>query len=410
MLNQQPYDLIIVGAGPAGCAAALYAARYNLKTLLLEKELFPRDKICGDALSGKSIAILRDLGLLEKVAALPGASINTITFSSPDHTSFSINLNHSNLKNATKGFVVRRKIFDAFLYQEVRRTRVDCREGFTVTDLVMEDGHVQGVRGIQNGSDEIVEIRSRLVLGADGYKSIVAQKTGLYRHDPEHWVVALRGYYRNVTGLTDQIELHFIEEVIPGYFWIFPVENGCANVGIGMLYSAIKKHKADLKQMLQQCITSPWFINRFAETELLEKPVGWNLPVGSLHRRNYGNGFLLLGDAAGLIDPFTGEGIGNALYSGKYAVEMARIALSKGDFSEKFMSQYDRHLWQAIGPELGVSTKLQKLGQIRFLLNLVIHKAAQNQEVSRLIAGMMANEVPRSTLANPLFYLKLLFK
>ena len=409
-MNSNSYDLIIVGAGPAGCSAALYAARHGLKTLLLEKERFPRDKICGDALSGKSITILRELALLDKVAALPGVTINTITFSSPDHTSFSINLNHSGLKNTTKGFVVRRKVFDNFLYQEVRRTDVRCQEGFTVTDLVLEDGQLQGIRGTQDDSDQVLEYKSRIILGADGYKSIVAQKTGLYHLDPEHWVVALRGYYKNVKDLTDQIELHFIDEVIPGYFWIFPVDNSYANIGIGMLHSAIKKQKADLKQMLQRAINSEFFKDRFAAAAEVEKPVGWNLPVGSLHRRNYGPGFLLLGDAAGLIDPFTGEGIGNALYSGKYAVETVRAALNCGNFSANFLSRYDRELWQGIGPELGVSTRLQKLGQNRFLLNYVIRKAARNKEVSRLIAGMMANEVPRSTLANPLFYLRLLFK
>jgi flavin-dependent dehydrogenase len=216
-MNSNSYDLIIVGAGPAGCTAALYAARYGLKTLLLEKERFPRDKICGDALSGKSITILRDLALLDKVAALPGAAINTITFSSPDHTSFSINLNHSGLKKATKGFVVRRKVFDDFLFQEVRRTDVQCLEGFTVTDLVLADGQVQGIRGIRDDSEQVIEYKGRIILGTDGYKSIVAQKTGLYHHDPEHWVVALRGYYKNVKDLSDQIELHFIDEVIPGY-------------------------------------------------------------------------------------------------------------------------------------------------------------------------------------------------
>ncbi len=409
-MNSNSYDLIIVGAGPAGCAAALYAARAGLKTLVVEKEKFPRDKICGDALSGKSITILRDLNLLEKVSALPGAAINTITFSSPDHTTFSINLNHTGLKNTTKGFVVRRKVFDDFLYREVQGKKVECREGFNVTDLLMENGYVQGIRGVQDSSNEILEYRSKIVLGADGYKSIVAQKTGLYHQDPEHWVVALRCYYKNVKDLSDQIELHFIEEVIPGYFWIFPVDNGYANVGIGMLHSAIKKQKADLKWMLQQAIDSAHFKDRFASAEEMEKPAGWNLPVGSLHRWNYGSGFLLLGDAAGLIDPFTGEGIGNSLYSGKYAIETVQAALKCGDFSEKFLSRYDRELWQVIGPELGVSTKLQKLGQIRFLLNFVIHKAARNKEVSQLIAGMMANEVPRSKLADPLFYLRLLFK
>jgi menaquinone-9 beta-reductase len=410
MPNTQYFDLIIVGAGPAGCSAALYAARAGLKTLLLEKERFPRDKICGDALSGKSITILRDLGLLEKVASLPGASIQAVTFSSPDHVSFSIDLDHTGLKKGIKGFVVRRKIFDALLYGEVRQTGVHCLEGFTVIDLLMKDGYVQGVRGVRHDSTETIEFRSPLILGADGFKSVVAQKTGLYHHDPDHWVVALRCYYKNVQDCTDRIELHFIEEVIPGYFWIFPVDSGYANVGIGMLHSAIKKHNADLRQMLQQAVSSSYFKQRFAAAELEEKPVGWNLPVGSLHRRNYGNGFLLLGDAAGLIDPFTGEGIGNALYSGKYAIETAQAALDSKNYSAEFLSAYDRRLWEVIGPELGVSTKLQKLGQIRFLLNYVIKKAAGNREVSQLIGGMMANQVPRSTLADPLFYLRLLLK
>jgi flavin-dependent dehydrogenase len=130
--------------------------------------------------------------------------------------------------------------------------------------------------------------------------------------------------------------------------------------------------------------------------------------VGSKRRRSYGNGFLLLGDAAGLIDPFTGEGIGNAMYSGKYAIDTILKALDKNDSSAEFLAQYEENLWSAIGNELKVSSKLQKIGQYRFLLNFVIRKAAHNPEVSNIIAGMLANEVPRKHLANPMFYARLL--
>ncbi|UCH11574.1 MAG: NAD(P)/FAD-dependent oxidoreductase [Fidelibacterota bacterium] len=237
----------------------------------------------------------------------------------------------------------------------------------------------------------------------------MARKTGLYHHDPRHWVVALRQYYQNVGGLTDQIELHYVDEVIPGYFWIFPLENGYANVGIGMLHEYIKRQNVDLKQALKSAIESPTFRERFTNAEPKEEPVGWNLPVGSKHRQMVGNGFMLLGDAAGLIDPFTGEGIGNALYSAKYAIEVAREALTAQDVSAAFLSRYDERLWAAIGGELKVSTQLQKIGRHRLLLNLVISKAARNKTVGDLIAGMIANEVPKKKLANPLFYFKLLF-
>ena len=403
------YDLIIVGGGPAGATAALYAGRQGLKALLLEKERFPRDKVCGDALSGKAVTILRELGLLEKVRGLPGAFIRTITFGSPDHTEAHIDLGRSSRQDFLTGFVIRRQVFDHFLFEEARRVVDACVEGFAVRDLVVEDGRVCGVRGRQAGRDGEVVYRGRVVLGADGFGSIVARRAGLYRHEPGHWVVALRCYYQNVGGLTDRIELHFIDEALPGYFWIFPLENGCANVGIGMRHDYLKRRGVDLKAALQEAIQSPHFRGRFAGAKALEEPVGWNLPLGSKRRKISGDGFMLLGDAAGLIDPFTGEGIGNAMYSARLAVETAREARAAGDFSEAFLSGYEGRVWGALGEELMVSFQMQRLGRLRFLLNFVIRKAARNQEVSDLICGMIANEVPKQRLMNPLFYLRLMF-
>jgi geranylgeranyl reductase family protein len=407
--NDNKYDVIIVGGGPAGSCAALYADRAGLRTLLLEKEKFPRDKVCGDALSGKSVTILQDLNLLEKVQNLPGAFIQSVTFSGPSHASFRVDLNKTQLKDKPKGFVIRREIFDAFLYNQAKEVTANSLENFTVCDLIKQDGFVCGVRGKNSKSDHF-EFYGKVVLGADGYKSTVSQKMGLYEHDPKHWVVALRRYYQNVAGLSDQIELHFIDEVIPGYFWIFPLDNGYANVGIGMLHQYIKQKKVDLKQALENAVNSPYFRERFAQATPLEKPIGWNLPVGSKRRKSYGNGCLLIGDAAGLIDPFTGEGIGNAMYSAKYAIKTVREAKASNDYSAAFLARYEKELWSEIGNELKVSTKLQKLGRIRFLLNFVINKAATNQGVSDIIAGMLANEVPRKRLANPLFYFRLFFK
>ena len=405
--KNRTYDLVIVGGGPAGATAALYAKRHGLSALLLDKAGFPRDKICGDALSGKSVRILRDLGLLDRVAALPGAAIHTITFGSPGGTEIDIDLTRSSRQDFLTGFVIRRQAFDAFLFEQARKAADACVEGVTVRDLIRENGQVCGVRGMRG--TESVEYRGRIVLGADGFNSIVSRKTGCYKHEPRHSIVALRCYYRGVKGLGDQIELHYVDEVIPGYFWIFPLEDGRANVGIGMVHEQIKKQRVDLKAALQKAVESARFRDRFADATPLEAPVGWNLPTGSKHRKIYGDGFMLLGDAAGLIDPFTGEGIGNAMYSARYAVECAREACDTGDFSEPFLSRYDSRLWDEIGDELRVSARLQRIGRIRPLLNFVINKAAHSQEVRDIICGMIADEIPKKRLANPLFYLKLLF-
>ncbi len=407
--SDNTYDLIIVGAGPAGSSAAIFARRAGLRPLLLDKETFPRDKICGDALSGKSVAVLRELDLLEKICKLPGALIQSIIFSSPDHTSFKIDLRTTKLKNNLKGFVIRRQILDEFMFREAQAAGAETIENFVVTDLIFDRDKVTGIIGKRRDSHQEEKFYAPVVFGADGYNSTVARKLKLYRHDPKHWVVALRCYYENVADLGNQIELHYVDEVIPGYFWIFPLENGFANVGIGMLHAYIKSRNIDLRRALRDTIKNPYFSDRFTDARPLEKPVGWNLPVGSIRRRSYGDGFMLLGDAAGLIDPFTGEGIGNAMYSAKYAIQTILDAHEKNDYSAQSLSRYEDNLWRAIGNELSVSTKLQKIGRYRPLLNFVINKAASNSEVSNIIAGMLANEVPRKRLANPLFYVRLFF-
>lgn len=416
MPQASSYDLIIVGGGPAGATAALYAGRAGLSVLLLDKERFPRDKVCGDALSGKSVTILHELGLLEKVGRLSGAPVHEVVFGSPAHIDARIDLrrrDHTDpLTGKTmpmEGFVIRREVLDHFLFEEARRSAERVIEGFSVQELERQGEQICGVKGRTDAGEELA-FSGRIVLGCDGFNSVVARRTGLYRHEPRHLMVALRQYWEGVGGLGDQIELHFIDEVLPGYFWIFPLENGGANIGIGLLHHYIKKRRVDLKETLARVLGRPPFAARFADAAPREEPVGWNLPLGSMRRRSYGAGFMLLGDAAGLIDPFTGEGIGNALYSARFAVETAAAAIKKGDLSAAALRDYEDGLWDAIGDELKISSRLQGLGRHRALLNFTIGRAARNERVSDLVCGMIANAVPKKELTNPLFYLKLLLR
>jgi geranylgeranyl reductase family protein len=402
------YDVIIVGAGPAGTTAALYAHRLELKCILLDKAVFPRDKICGDALSGKSIRIMRELGILDELNNLDGSEINRITFGSPKNIQFDVNLKGTqNNDQITKGFVIPREIFDNYLFEKANAV-ADTRQGFSVKDLIFENNYVVGVKGkTRSGKEE--EFCAPVVMGCDGSNSIVARKLGLYEMEMDHTSVAVRCYYEGVKGLTDQIELHYVKEVNPGYFWLFPAGDGRANIGIGLSKSDMKKENRTLRQIMDEVTQTEYFKERFADAKQLERPVGWNLPLGSIHRKNHGNGFMLLGDAAGLVDPFTGEGIGNAMVSGQYAMEVAAKSKLSGDFSEKAFAEYDELLWREIGKELRTSTKLQSLARSKFLLNFVINRASRNEEVQNIISGMLANEIPKDELSSPLFYFKILF-
>ena len=402
------YDVIIVGAGPAGTSAALYAHRLGLNCILLDKAVFPRDKICGDALSGKSVRIMRELDILDELDNLDGSEINRITFGSPKNIQFDVNLKGTqNNNHITKGFVIPREIFDNYLFEKAAAV-TDTRQGFSVKDLIFENNNVVGVEGkTREGTEE--EFRAPIVMGCDGGNSIVARKLGLYEMEMDHVSVAVRCYYEGVKGLTDQIELHYVKEVNPGYFWLFPAGDGRANIGIGLSKSDMKKENRTLRQIMDEVTQTEYFKERFADAKQLERPVGWNLPLGSIHRKNHGNGFMLLGDAAGLVDPFTGEGIGNAMVSGQYAMEVAAKSKESGDFSEKAFVEYDELLWGEVGKELRTSTKLQSLARSKFLLNFVISRASRNEEVQNIISGMLSNEIPKDELSSPLFYFKILF-
>ena len=402
------YDIIIVGGGPAGTSSALFASKMGLKSILLEKEFFPRDKICGDALSGKSVRMMRELNLLHEVERLKGAQINRITFGSPSNKQFDISLNsNKNKKTKKKGFVIPRKIFDNFLFKKAN-TVTETRQGVRVVDVIQKNNYVSGVI-IKNEAGKEESIYAPIVLGCDGPFSIIARKLGLYKMDMNHTSVAIRCYYSGVKGLTDQIELHFLKEVKPGYLWLFPAGDGMANIGIGLSKSDAKKESRTLSQILDEVTKSKYFKNRFSDAKQLEKPIGWNLPLGTIHRKNHGNGFMLLGDAAGLVDPFTGEGIGNAMVSAKYAVEVAKESITKRDFSKDFFSKYDNLLWSELGKELRTSSKLQKLARSTFLLNFVINRASRNDEIKNIISSMLANEIPKDELSSPSFYFKIFF-
>ena len=168
---------------------------------------------------------MRELDLLDEVENLDGSGINRITFGSPSHNQFDVQLKGSKVnQNITKGFVIPREIFDNYLFEKAAAV-TETLQGFAVKDLVYEHSRVAGVKGeTKEGQEEI--FKAPIIIGCDGANSIVARKLGLYGMDMENTAVAIRCYYSGVEGLTNQIELHYVKEVNPGYFWLFPAGEG----------------------------------------------------------------------------------------------------------------------------------------------------------------------------------------
>jgi flavin-dependent dehydrogenase len=136
---------------------------------------------------------------------------------------------------------------------------------------------------------------------------------------------------------------------------------------------------------------------------------GWSLPLGSKRRKPYFNGVLLVGDAAGLIDPLTGEGIGNALLSSKLAAQTIKRAFEVNDFTEKTLSFYDELLKKELDPELKTMYRIQRLGSIKFLLNMFFDKATKKRELSELLTSTIVSEDTlqyKKKLTDPIFLIK----
>ena len=383
---KENYDVIIVGAGPAGSSCASFLGKYGYDVLLVDKAKFPRDKACGDGISGKSVAMLKELGLLDEILTIEHLKSNGAFV----YLSNEIKVELGSV--ATPGYDSKRIVYDNFLFENAKKTS-DTLEEFVVTNLLFEDIKVSGIKGIDSESKEERTFRAKIVVGADGANSVVASKLKIDKFEPKHRASALRVYYKNIKNLSDKSELYFFDGITPGYFWIFPLDKNMANVGLGMLVNDMQKKKVSLQElMLNELKTNPLLADRFKDAEIVEGSLrGWNLPLGSIRRKIYGNGFVLLGDAASLIDPFTGEGIGNAMLSGKLAAQVIDDALKKGDYSETTLALYDKLLWKEIGNELKTSYTLQVVGnflvRFKWLRNLLFKRAAKKPALTNAIAA-----------------------
>jgi len=452
---------VIVGAGPGGVACALRFAQLGQPVLLLERDTFPRDKVCGDALSGKVLEVFRKLSpdlQPELNASAHQVPCWGIEFYAPNRRRLSVpfKLQYNALADMPTGHISRRWHFDNLLFERARREPlIEIRQHTALRDLqplpngrwaltLQETGNRKQETPTRQAHSAQQETENRkqetptrqahsaggddaewtaapasytlhtpLVIGADGAQSVVAKRAAGFTVEPQHYCAGLRVYYQGITGLHPEnfIELHFLKTVLPGYVWIFPLPDGAANVGLGMRSDHISARKVNIKKLLTDVLhNDPVLAPRFANAHP-EGPIqGFGLPLGSKRRPMSGPGWMLIGDAASLIDPFTGEGISNAMYSGYLAAEHAHAALLAGGPTALRLAPYDDAVWHRLGPELRLSRQLQQLVQRPWLFNYIVNRARRSPTLRRTITCMFDDLDLRAQFRNPLFYLRILFE
>lgn len=424
--NDERFDIIVVGGGPGGSAAASYAALAGNKVLLIEKAVWPRDKICGDAVGGKSLRHVKELGVKEMIESTPHFRVTGMMFSSPNGNQVTIALPKDDVEKREAGYALPRLQFDYMMFQRatelVRQAGGKVVQG-TVVSSVHHDSSTKQITGVTLSGNCDSTHMAPLTIGAGGYlcpvaKKVVEELNGEKLRDELHYCGAYREYWRGVKDVgSDEgsIELHFVDDVIPGYWWIFPVNEEVVNVGIGMVNAERRKQsgiKKSLKKLQRYLIHEhPRFKERFADATFVEgSGKGWELPFGSPRkgavmqpRRTAMAGAVCVGDAASLVDPFSGEGVGNALLSAKLAVSLFDRELHSDGFPSERAEQYMTRLWEELGPELSNSFKIQRIVRRKRLMNLFVRKAAKRPALQAALTDALASKEAQKKLHNPLW-------
>jgi geranylgeranyl reductase family protein len=399
-------DAIVLGAGPAGSAAAALLAQAGHDVVLIDKERFPRDKVCGDGLTPRAVKALQMLGLRDEAEGRAagwhrqqglrmyggGVVLDLPWPELDDYPGHSV--------TAT------RALFDDTLARNAVKHGATLWEGTEVVGPVWRDGsesRVAGVRWRRKDDDgEVVaegEIRAPLVLACDGGSSRFAVSLGLHRIESRPMGVAVRAYYRHERPELDVME-GFLElmrgdQLLPGYGWIFPLDDGLLNVGWGLLNTSEHFRSTNYRRTLDEWVSGfppEWGISK---DTMVGKPASAGLPMGHNRKPPVYKGALLVGDAAGMVNPFNGEGISYAIEAGAFAAEACDAALRRR--SDAPLTAYERRIAQEWGGYYTLGRMFVRLiGHPEIMRFCTVH-GMPRRTVMQFVFRLMAHLVNRDS-------------
>ena len=386
-------EVVVVGGGPAGATTAAFLAARGHDVLLLDKARFPREKACSEYTSPAALDVIDSLGARARYEAEAPVRLLGMDIYSPRGDAFRVEYLEAGERR--HALTMARDRLDPLLLENAREEGVEVREGVRVRELLMEGGTARGV--LLSGPDGgEMEVRSRLVVGADGLHSVVVRDTGVRARMPWPRRLGLAAHYEGVEGLQEHGEMH----VHPwGYVGVSRLPGGLASVGVALdmrRYRGLPRlpdamHREALRLF-------PRLLPRLRDARQVGRVRGVG-PIARRVSRTEGDGWALVGDAAGFTDPFTGEGIYRALKGGELLAETASRALRNGGATREGLAPYARARRERFRHKSLVVLSVQAFVSYPALLEYITPRVRDRAEVRYLLASVLGDcEDPRRAL------------
>ncbi len=384
------HEVLVVGGGPAGAATGYWLAKAGHDVVVVERKEMPREKTCGDGLTPRAVHQLEDMGLGAELAQFHRydglracAHGIALELKWPEHPVF-----------PSYGYVVRRRDLDLMVASHAATAGATVQTGVEAVAPLVEDGFVRGAVVRDKKTETTREVRARYVVVADGANSRFGRALGASRNRAFPQGMAIRGYYESPLHAEPWIESALDVRSrsgasLPGYGWIFPVGDGTINVGIGLLSTFRDWKNVNTSQLMDEfAATAPGYWEISPERSC-GAPTGGRLPMGGSVTPNVGPTWVLVGDAAGTINPFNGEGIDYAYETGRLAATLLGEALATGD--GMVLQQYPRLLDAEYGLYFKVARLFARVIGNPPLLNELTRVGMQSRSLMEWVLRIMAN-------------------
>ena len=383
------YDVAIVGAGPGGSAAAYYLSKRGVQVALLDRAAFPREKTCGDGLTPRAVGVLQDVGILDDLL-LVGQRIGGVEIVAPDGYALSASI-PAPRGLATPMLVVPRVTLD----DRLRRRAVESGARFEGETLVTEIEHsARGVVVKGRRAGRPFATAARLCIIATGASTALLARLGLIARAPQ-MMLAARAYHERTPPLPDRIQIRFDDVPLPGYGWVFPLSATSANVGVGYFprWFSMRRRPPNAGAALRAFVSGRGVTALLGGARQAGPARGYPLRVDFPEAPTSAARVLLVGEAAGLVNPLTGEGIDYALESAQIAAECAATALLRDRAGGGHPSEYDQALRARFGRLFTFCRRVRDASLSARLLNGLVRVASRRDDLKmRLIDIVLGNQ------------------